>query len=134
MSSLQKVAHYRNQSRQLKKERDQEDINKNSTGNNKNDNSDNGQTNSNTHSIKAVIIGNAITANNRNNRKSETVYPPCQTCGKPNQSSQKCYFGANAANRSPPRNKRPMQQSQNQQQAAQITTFESVEATTQALN
>ena len=32
-------------------------------------------------------------------RKSRTVYPPCETCGKTNYSIERCYVGANAANR-----------------------------------
>ena len=32
-------------------------------------------------------------------RKSRTVYPPYETCGKKNHSAERCYVGANAANR-----------------------------------
>ena len=32
-------------------------------------------------------------------RKSRTVYPPCETCGKTNHSAERCYVGANAVNR-----------------------------------
>ena len=62
-------AHYRNQCRQLKEERDQNHTNKISAGNN-NINIDNScQTNSNTHNNKTVSIVNANSANNRNKKK-----------------------------------------------------------------
>ena len=32
-------------------------------------------------------------------RKSRTLYPPCETCGKTNHSTETCYVGANAVNR-----------------------------------
>ena len=38
--------------------------------------------------------------NNHNiDRKSRTLYPPCETCGKTNHSTERCYVEANAANR-----------------------------------
>ena len=37
--------------------------------------------------------------NNKNDRKSRTLYPPCETCGKTDHSTERCYVGANAANR-----------------------------------
>ena len=37
--------------------------------------------------------------NHKNDRKSRTLYPPCETCGKTNHSTEKCYVGAHAANR-----------------------------------
>ena len=37
--------------------------------------------------------------NRKTDRKSRTLYPPCQTCGKTNLSTERCYVGANAANR-----------------------------------
>ena len=37
--------------------------------------------------------------NIKNDRKSRTLYPPCETCGKMNHSTERCYVGANAANR-----------------------------------
>ena len=37
--------------------------------------------------------------NNKNDKKFRTLYPPCETCGKTNQSTERCYVGANAANR-----------------------------------
>ena len=129
-----KPGHYGNQCRQLKKERNQNDINKNSAGYNNNSNNNSGKTNSNTHNNKTASNGNANSANNRNERKPRTVYPPFETCGKTNHSTEKCFFGANAANRPPPRNRRPMEQNQNQQQDTQINTIESVQAAAQVLN
>ena len=37
--------------------------------------------------------------NHKNDRRSRTLYPPCETCGKTNHSTERCYVGANAANR-----------------------------------
>ena len=45
--------------------------------------------------------------NIESDRKSRTLYPPCETCGKTNHSTERCYVGANAANRPFPwKNKR----------------------------
>ena len=37
--------------------------------------------------------------NHKIDRKSRTLYPPCKTCGKMIHSTERCYVGANAANR-----------------------------------
>ena len=37
--------------------------------------------------------------NHKNDRKSRTLYPPCETCGKTNHSTERCYVGAHAANK-----------------------------------
>ena len=110
MSSPQNLGHYQNHCRQLKKETNRNDTNKDSNGKNISNNTS-GQTDSDTHNNKTVSndITNSVT--NRNDRKSTTVYPPCETCSKTNHSTENCYFGANAANRPPPRNKRLIQQS-----------------------
>ena len=50
---------------------------------------------------------------------SKTVYPPCETCAKTNHSTEKCYYGVNAANRVPPRHRRPERQKQVQEGANQ---------------
>ena len=43
---------------------------------------------------------NDSSPNNRKiDRKSRTLYPTCETCGKTNHSTERCYVGANAANR-----------------------------------
>ena len=36
--------------------------------------------------------------NNKNDRKSRTLYPACEACGKMNHSTERCYVAANAAN------------------------------------
>ena len=38
-------------------------------------------------------------SNHKTDIKSRTLYPLCVTCGKLNQSTERCYVGANAANR-----------------------------------
>ena len=48
--------------------------------------------------------------NNESDRKSRTPYPPCETCGKINHSTERCYVGANAANRPLPWKKKPQEQ------------------------
>ena len=131
----EKPGYYRNQCRQLKKERDQNDTNKISAANkNKKSSNNTGQTNSNTHNNKTVIEGNANSANNRKGRKPRTVYLPCETCGKTIHCTEEFYFGANAADTPPSRNGTPMEQSKNQQQELQIHTIESLQAAAQALN
>ena len=42
---------------------------------------------------------NDSTPNNKNDRKSRTAYPPCETCGETNYSAERCYVGAKAINR-----------------------------------
>ena len=37
--------------------------------------------------------------NHKNDRKSRTLYTPYETCGITNNSTERCYVGANAANR-----------------------------------
>ena len=129
-----KPGHYRSPCRQLKKERDQNHTNKNIAGNNNISNNNSGRINFNTLNSKTVNNGNAKNANNRNDWKPWAVYPPCETCGKTNHSKEKCYFGANAANRPPPQNRRPVEQSQNQQKDTQISTIESVQAAALVFN
>ena len=48
--------------------------------------------------------------NHKNDRKSKTLYPPCDTCGKTNHSTERCYVGANAANRPLPWKNKPQEQ------------------------
>ena len=67
-------------------------------------------------------------------RKPKTVYPPCETCGKTNHSTEKCCFGANAANRPPPRHRRPERQNQVPVRANQSDSNEAPQATAQKLN
>ena len=70
------------------------------------------ETQMNTVTHKQQIEGNPDNAGNINgdtndsnpnnhkiDRKSRTLYPPCDTCGKTNHFTERCYVGANAANR-----------------------------------
>ena len=67
-------------------------------------------------------------------KNPKTVYPPCETCGQTNRSTEKCYFGANAVNRPPPRHRRPERQNQVSERANQSDSKESPEALAQNLN
>ena len=126
-----KPTHYRNQCRQLKREKDPARNNMNTADNgNKNDGS--AQTNSNSNS-RVSNNTNANKTNNQKHRKPRLVYPPCETCGKTNHSREKCYFRANAANRPPPRNRRPEGQNQVQQGKAQSNSDGNVQAAAQKL-
>ena len=71
---------------------------------------------------------------NRAERKPKTVHPPCETCGKTNPSTERCYHGANAANRPPPRQRRPERQNQVQERANQNDSNETTQAAAQKLN
>ena len=105
-----KPSDYQNQCRQLKREKDQTRNNMNST----NSNNGSAQTKSNPNNkVANNTKGNNI--NNQRDRKSRPVFPPCETCGTNNHSTEKCYLGANAADRPPPRNRRPEGQNQGQQ-------------------
>ena len=99
------------------------------------------ETQMNTVTHKQQIEGNPDTAgninsdtndsnpnNHKNDRKSRTLYPPCETFGKTNHSTERCYVGANAANRPPPwKNK-----AQEQDAHDSITGY--VQATAQPFN
>ena len=85
----EKPGHYRNQSRLLKKQREQTENSPNIPGN-KNSDANTSNPNSN------VTNHNNIKNSNRAKRKLKTVYPPCETCGKTNHSTENCYYGANA--------------------------------------
>ena len=56
---------------------------------------------------KLQTIPKANNINNQRDRRCRLVFPPSETCGRTNHSTEKCYLGANAANRPPPRNWRP---------------------------
>ena len=60
--------------------------------------------------------------NNQTDRKPRHVYPPCETGGKTNQSTEKCYFRANAANRPPARIRRLEGQNPVQQRNSQCNS------------
>ena len=48
--------------------------------------------------------------NHKIDRKSRTLYPPFETCGKTNHSIERCYLGANATNRPLPWKNKPQEQ------------------------
>ena len=125
-----KPGHYQNQCRQLKREKDQTRNNTHSANNN------NGSTQTNSKPNNNKVANNTKGNNNINHRdrKSRPVFPPCETCGRNNHSTEKCYLGANAANRPPPRNRRPEGQNQGQQNNAQSNSDGNVQAAAQALN
>ena len=99
------------------------------------------ETQMNTVTHKQQIEGNPDNAGNINSdkndsnpnkhkidRKSRTLYPPCETCGKTNHSAETCYVGANAANRPLPWKNKP------QEQDAHDSKTGCVQATAQHLN
>ena len=124
-----KPGHYQNQCRQLKREKYQTRNNTNSANNN----NGSAQTNPNLNNK----VANNTKANNivnQKNRRSRPVFPLCETSGITNHSASKCYLGANAANRPPPRNRRPEGQNQGQQNNAQSNSDGKVQAAAQTLN
>ena len=125
-----KPGHYQNQCRQLKREKDQTRNNTNSANNN----NGSAQTNSNPNNNKVANNTKRNHLNNQRDRKSRPVLPPCETCVRNNHSTEKCYLGAIAANRLPPRNRRPEGQNQGQQNNAQSNSGSNVEAAAQTLN
>ena len=66
--------------------------------------------------------------NHKNDRKSRTLNPPCETCGKTNHSTERCYVGANAANMPLSWKNKP------QEQDAHDSITGCVQATAQHLN
>ena len=77
-----KPGHYKNQGRLLKKQREQTEINQNNPGNKSSDattSNPNGNVNN---------PNNNNRKSNRAERKPKTVYPPCETCGKTNHSTE----------------------------------------------
>ena len=99
------------------------------------------ETQMNTVTHKQQIEGNPDNAGNINSdtndsnsnnhkfdRKSRTLYPPCETCGKTNHSTERCYVGANTANRPLPWKNKP------QEQDAHNSITGCVHATAQHLN
>ena len=125
-----KPGHYRNQCRQLKREKDQTRNNTNSATNN----NGSAQTNSNPNKNKVTDNAKGNNTNNQRDRKPRTVFPPCETCGRTNHSTERCYLGANAANRPPPRNRRTEGQNQAQQRNTQNNSDGNVQAAAQPLN
>ena len=124
-----KPGHYQNQCRQLKREKHQTQNNTNSANNNNGST----QTNSNPNN-KVANTTKANSTNNQRDRRSRPVFPPCETCGRTNHSTEKCYLGANAANRPPPRNRRPEGQNQIQERNAQGNPDGNVQTAAQIFN
>ena len=124
-----KPGHYGNQCRLLKKQREETENNQNNPGN-KNSDANNyipdNNTNNNDH--------NNFKNSNKAERKPETVYPPGETCGKTNHSADRCYVGANAANRPLPWKNKLEGQRGHHQQDAQNSITGCVLATAQHLN
>ena len=114
-----KPGHYQNQCRQLKRQKDHTRNNIHSANNN----SGSAQINSNPNNNKVADNNKRNIINNQRDRKSRPVLPPCETCGRNNHSTEKCYLGANAANRPPPRNRRPEGQNQGQQNNVQSNSL-----------
>ena len=110
-----KPGHYQNQCRQLKREKDQ---NRNNT-NSANNSNGSAQRNSNPNNNKVATDTKGNNINNQRDRIPKPVFPPCETCGRTNHSTERCYLGANAANRPLPRNRRPEGQNQSQQNKTQ---------------
>ena len=125
-----KPDHYQNQCRQLKREKDQTRNNTNSSNN------DNGsaQTNSNPNNNKVANNTKGNKMNNQRDRRPKPGFPTCETCGRTNHSTERCYLGAKAANRPPPGNRRPEGQNRSQQNKAQNNSDGNVQAAAQALN
>ena len=124
-----KPGHYQNQCHQLKREKDQTRKKKNSANNN----NGSAQRNSNPKN-KVANNSKANNINNQRDRRSRPIFSPCETCGRTNHSTEKCYLGANAANRPPPRNRRPEGQNQGHQNNAQSNSDGNVQAAAQTLN
>ena len=102
----------------------------NTAGNRNNTNG--GQTNSNSNK-KTPDNNNANNTKNRNDRRPGPVYPPFETSGKTNHSTEICNFRA-TTNRPPPRNGRLEGQNQVQQRNARNSSDVNNEAPGQTLN
>ena len=127
-----KPGHFRNQCRQLKREKDQI---RNNTNSDTNSNNNNGSAQKNSNPNNEV--SNKTNANNSNiqkDRRSRPAHPPRETFRRTNHSTEKCYLRANAANRPPPRIRRLEGQNQVQQRNAQSNSDGNVQAPAQILN
>ena len=128
--------HYQNQCRQLKREKDQTRSNMNSANNNNGSAQTNSNPNNNNNNNNNKVVNNTkgSNINSQRDRRTRPVFPPCETSGRTNHSTEKSYLGAKAANRPPPRNRRPEGQNQSQQNNAQSDSDGNVQAAAQALN
>ena len=127
-----KPGNYRNQCRQIKREKYQARNNTNSADNTNNNNGS-GQTNSNSNNKDSNNTNGNNTINQRD-RNSRPVFPPCETCGRTNHSTEKFYFAANAAKKPAPRNIRPEGQNQVQERIAHSNSDGNVQAAAQTLD
>ena len=119
----EKPGRYRDQCRLLKTQEGQTENNQNNPRN-RNSDANNSIPENNTNNNNHINYKNC----NRAEGKPETVYLPCETCGKTNYSAERCYVGANATNRSLPWKRKP------QQQHAEDSITGCVRATAQYLN
>ena len=99
-----KPGHYRNQCRLLKKQREHTENTQHNPGN-RNSDANNSIPHNSTNNNNNIKYKNCIRAEG----KPETVYPPSETCGKKKRSAERCYVGANAANRPLPWKSKPQQ-------------------------
>ena len=120
--------HYNTQCRLLKKQKEQSESTQNNPGNK-------------SSGANRSIPSNSTNKNNNNyknteraERKPKTVHLPCEICGKIFNSTENCYYGADAANSPPPRHRKPERQSQVQERASQSDSNENTQATAQNLN
>ena len=118
-----KPGQYRNQCHLLKKQREQTENTQNNLGN-RNSDADSSIPQNKTKNNNHINYKKC----NRAEGKPETVHPPSETCGKTNDSAERCYVGANAANRPLPWKSKP------QQLDAQDSRTGCVRATAQHLN
>ena len=88
----------------VEKQREQTDNTQNSPGN-RNSDADNSIPDNKTHYNNHINYRNC----NRAEGKPETVYPPSETCGKTIDYTERCYVGANAANRPLPWKSKPQE-------------------------
>ena len=119
---------YRNQCRLLKEQREQTENTQINPGNK---NSDTKNSNPNNKNNKNH---NNYKNSNRAEKKQETVYLCCETCGATNHSIERCYVRANAAKRPLPWKSKPEGQSGHPQQDAHKSLTGCVLATVQHLN
>ena len=126
-----KSGHYQNQCRQLNGRKDRTRNNTNSADNS--NNNKRGQTNYNSNN-KVPKKTKANQTNNQKDRRLRPIYLPCETCGKTRHSTEKLNFGANAAKKPPPRNRRQEGQYQVQQRNAQNNSDGNVQAAGHTIN
>ena len=112
----------------FKKQREQTENDQNNPGNK------NGDANTSNPNSNVNNENNNSKNSNRGEKRPETIYPPSETCGKTDHSTEKGYFGANAANRPPPRHRRPQRQNQAAERADQNDSNEAPQGTAQNLN